>query len=107
MFLAPSAEAGCRIALSLAEAFRGGTERPEVRVGLDWGDVLPQGGDYFGPVVNLAARITSLSDPCVPLVSARLREAAGDIEGVTFLPREAQVAKGIDEPVDVFALAAP
>ncbi len=104
MFLAPSAEAGCRIALSLADAFRGGAERPEVRVGLDWGDVLPQGGDYFGPVVNLASRITSLSEPCVPLVSARLRAAAGDVEGVVFVAREAQMAKGIDEPVDVFSL---
>ncbi len=33
---------------------------PQVRSGLAWGNLLLQNGDYFGPEVNLASRITSL-----------------------------------------------
>lgn len=34
----------------------------DVRIGLHTGEVVPTGGDYFGPVVNRAARIVDLAN---------------------------------------------
>lgn len=66
------------IALSLAETFDS-PDLPAVRVGVAWGTVLSQGGDLFGPVVNLASRATMAARPGTVLVSPALAEAlAGD-----------------------------
>ncbi|QIK67612.1 adenylate/guanylate cyclase domain-containing protein [Nocardioides sp. HDW12B] len=55
---------------------------PELRVGLAHGTVLSKLGDVFGPVVNIAARLTKLAKPGRILVdrelSAHLREHAED-----------------------------
>jgi adenylate cyclase len=62
------------IALSLAEAFDT-PDVPSVRVGVASGSVLNQGGDLFGPVVNLAARAVMAARPGSVLVSPALAEA--------------------------------
>ncbi len=55
---------------------------PELRVGLAHGAVLAKLGDVFGPVVNIAARLTKLAKPGRILVdrdlSAYLRDHAED-----------------------------
>ena len=55
---------------------------PELRVGVAYGPVLTKLGDVFGPVVNIAARLTELARPGRVLVdrdlSAYLREHAAD-----------------------------
>ncbi len=55
---------------------------PELRIGLAHGVVLSKLGDVFGPVVNIAARLTKLAKPGRILVdrdlSAYLREHAED-----------------------------
>jgi adenylate cyclase len=40
---------------------------PDVRVGLAHGTVLPLEGDYFGPTVNVAARLVEQSRPAAIL----------------------------------------
>jgi adenylate cyclase len=62
------------IALSLAEAFDT-PDVPSVRVGVACGSVLNQGGDLFGPVVNMAARAVMAARPGSVLVSPALAEA--------------------------------
>ena len=57
--------------LDLIEA----TEEP-VRAGLAFGDVIAMHGDYFGPTVNLAARLVAIGAPSTLLTSESARRAA-------------------------------
>ena len=63
MFVASDPAACCEIALQLASLFSHHARVPPVRVGLAFGDCLSRDGDYFGPVVNLAARIVKRAGP--------------------------------------------
>jgi len=91
--------------LALREAV-GAEELPSLRIGLAAGPVLLRDGDYFGPVVNLASRLTDVAGPGEVLVPAalwdELRPAAAGI-GVRAVPRGAQQVRSIGS-VEVFAL---
>jgi adenylate cyclase len=63
------------IALRLTSPARAGQGLPELRVGMAAGRVLSRFGDVYGPVVNLAARLTSLARPGTALVDAELATA--------------------------------
>ncbi len=43
---------------------------PPVRIGLAAGRVIPRGGDFFGPVVNLASRVTTVAPAATVLAPA-------------------------------------
>lgn len=80
-------------------------ELPRLRIGLAAGAVVSRDGDYFGPVVNLASRLTELAAPGEILVPAALRE---ELQGglgidVDWAPRGVQQVRSIG-PVEVFAL---
>lgn len=49
---------------------------PTARAGLDYGDVVPVAGDYFGRPVNVAARIVAFARPGTTVVSKTLLEGA-------------------------------
>lgn len=51
---------------------------PEARAGLDFGEAVPLGGDYFGRPVNVAARITALARPATVVLSGEFRQALSD-----------------------------
>ena len=76
-----------------------------LRIGLAAGPVVVRDGDYFGPVVNLASRLTEIAVPGEVLIPAafrdELRPAAG-IE-VRFVPRGTHRLRSIGS-VEVFAL---
>jgi adenylate cyclase len=61
MFVADDSKDGCEVALRFVEAFRDDELLPPVRGGLASVDTITQEGDYFGPVVNLAARATMIA----------------------------------------------
>src|SRR5262245_28993543 len=62
MFVALEARAACEIALTLVERVAGDSAvRP--RGGLAFGELIMRGGDYYGPIVNLAARLAELAVP--------------------------------------------
>jgi adenylate cyclase len=63
------------IALRLTSPGRAGQGLPALRVGMAAGRVLSRFGDVYGPVVNLAARLTSLAKPGTALVDAELATA--------------------------------
>ena len=108
MFTADTAEEGAAIALGLAAAFgpaaAGAEGLPPVRVGLASGSVLTHYGDYYGDVVNLAARLVALAKPGTVVVSADTVAAAGDGWLVERLPDQA--LKGFGAPATVFRLVA-
>jgi adenylate cyclase len=72
LFVADDPVDAARIARALVEAENQGF--PEVRVGLAYGDVVSRLGDVFGPVVNVASRLTSLARPGRVLVDRAMHE---------------------------------
>jgi adenylate cyclase len=99
MFIAPDAGTACAIARDLVGGFADHPVLPLARGGLAAGEVLSREGDYFGPVVNLAARAATLADPGCVLASGDLARQA---TGYRFSSIGPQRLKGFDEPVELF-----
>ena len=104
MFTAVDAGAGARIARSLVEQF---AERHGVapHAGAAYGAVLGRGGDFYGPVVNLASRIADIAVPDEILVTHDLVEAAAGEEDLHFESAGRRMLKGFDEPVPLWSLS--
>ncbi|TQK68901.1 adenylate/guanylate cyclase domain-containing protein [Nocardioides sp. SLBN-35] len=76
LIVADSPEAMADIALELTR--RGADPEdpfPAVRAGIAYGEVVTRLGDVFGPVVNIAARLTSVARPSSVLVDLGAYEA--------------------------------
>ena len=69
LFTAPTIERAPRSPLGLAAALAAHPGLPQARCGLAVGDVTFKGGDVFGPVVNLAARVVREAEPGEVLVA--------------------------------------
>src|SRR5262249_29685486 len=97
MFVVRDAAAACDVALKLVEHFAGD---PAVTPGggLGWGELLYRGGDYYGPTVNLAARVAQIAVPGELLVTTELAARAPGA-GLRFEPAGKRMLKGFDEPV--------
>jgi adenylate cyclase len=78
MFVAEEAGAAARIALRLTQSSAVDEILPDARAGLDYGDVLAQEGDYYGPVVNLASRLVEIARPGSVLASSAVHEALAE-----------------------------
>lgn len=104
MFVALEAAAACEITLTLFETL--GEDRAVTpRAGLAVGPLITRGGDYYGPVVNLASRIADLAVPSEILVTAELRDAAEKPSPeLHFDPAGRRMLKGFDEPIELFSL---
>lgn len=77
-----------------------------VRVGLHAGDALERGGDYFGPNVNRAARLTGAAHGGQTVMSAPTAEVLGATDRAELIDLGRVHLKGIREPVQVFGVAA-
>jgi adenylate cyclase len=75
MFVVGSGGAAASLAVELAESFDGAGDLPRVRVGVAAGPVVALHGDYYGDVVNLAARLVKLAAPSGAIASAAVAEA--------------------------------
>lgn len=71
-----------------------------VRLGLHLGEAEERGGDYYGQVVNTAARVEAAGHGGQVLMTAQVREAAG-VDGRS-LGRHA--LRGIGQEVEIFQL---
>lgn len=83
MYVADSPVDAAEVALTLTE--RGEDEAdpyPRVRAGLAYGEVVPRLGDVFGPVVNIASRLTSVARPGTVVVDAGAAEELGEVAGL-------------------------
>ena len=78
MFTVDSADAAAEIGLVLAEGTRSGDERADLRVGMAHGPLLEREGDLYGPVVNLASRISAIAYPGSIVVNESLRDRLAD-----------------------------
>ena len=105
------AERAARAALSIQRAMADlnrrnvGTTKPELaaRIGLESGPaVLDAGGEIYGDVANIAARVQALAEPGTVFVTARVqRQVAG-----LFVAEErgTHTLKGVPEPTTLFRL---
>jgi adenylate cyclase len=75
MFVTDTAAAAAAIAVALTERTEDDELLPAVRAGVGYGSLLAREGDYFGPVVNLASRLTDLARPGQVLASAEVAES--------------------------------
>jgi adenylate cyclase len=102
MFASPGAADGCEIALALVEAFPDAESLP--RGGLAHGMVVARHGDYYGPVVNLAARLADTAVSGEVLADAAVADAAGSGR-YSFDPAGRRQLKGFADPVRVVSVA--
>ncbi len=108
LFVTDSPEDGARLALDLVDAHRVDEEFPELRVGLAYGDVMTRLGDVFGPVVNIASRLTSVAKPGRVLVDREMNQELRALESEEFRLRRARTAtvKGYAR-LETYALKRP
>ncbi len=104
MYRAGSAATACRIATDLVEAVRADPRLPPLRVGVAFGEVLTREGDYYGPIVNLAARVTKLSPLHGVMVTAATADALGADHPFEVDALGAIEMKGVNEPVELASL---
>ncbi|MEN9799018.1 MAG: hypothetical protein RL653_2714, partial [Pseudomonadota bacterium] len=106
----PDADRAVRAALAMQETLeqdaRSGNAPIHVRMGLHAGQVVRQGGDVFGDVVNTAARINAAAQAGEVLVS---REVLAGLQPghPPAQARPAVAAKGKSLPVEIYALRDP
>ena len=90
----------CAIQLNLASPTTG----LELHIGLHAGDVIKEDNNIFGGAVNLAARISSSSEPGEILVSDTIRNLAKTSTNVSFNPKGEYTLKGISEPHQLYSI---
>jgi adenylate cyclase len=78
MFVSPGAEPLVETVLSLVERAEREHDFPELRGGLAGGVALSRGGDWYGPPVNLANRVTGVARPGSVLATREVRDSARD-----------------------------
>lgn len=101
MFIAVDPAVACDIALTLVERFAGdATVTP--RGGIAVGELLVRGGDYYGPIVNLAARVADLAVPAEMLVTQDVAAQGG--AGLRFEPAGKRMVKGLEAPVSLLTV---
>jgi adenylate cyclase len=103
MLVCPSAGEAGRAALDVLRLCQEG-ELPLARAGLAAGRLLMQGGDYFGPAVNLASRLVDRAEPNTVLVDAQFRQRLDGGDGFELRDRGDERLKGIGG-VPVWSLA--
>lgn len=96
MFIAVEPQEAVAIARDLLGAF---DDDMATHGGIAYGEVLARGGDYYGPIVNLAARLAEAAVPHEMLVTESVAEVVDGLD-----PAGKRMLKGFDEPVTLFSL---
>lgn len=85
---------GALIALELLELTQQDEAFPQLHIGLAYGPALPRLGDVFGPVVNLASRLTSVAKPGRAVIDKALAEVLIDSPDVRVRRMRRTAVKG-------------
>jgi class 3 adenylate cyclase/TolB-like protein len=77
-----------------------------LRIGINVGDIIIDGGDIFGDGVNVAARLEALCEPGGVCISRSANEQVRDRLPLPFTDRGEQSVKNIARAIGVFGLSA-
>lgn len=96
------------MARELVTAVEGLPGRPAVRIGIQTGEAIERGGDFWGHTINVAARLASEAEPCQILTTRTVKE---ECEGAS-LPSDLYFEsvgkrrlRNVSEPLDLFAIS--
>src|SRR5262245_51075604 len=96
----------CAVALqeAMAVADDGAEEsrRVVLRIGINLGDVMVEGGDLYGDGVNIASRLEGMAEPGGITVSGKVREEASGKIACEFVDLGEKTLKNIAGPVRVY-----
>jgi adenylate cyclase len=79
--------------------------RIEVRMGINLGDVIVEGGDIYGDGVNVAARLESIARPGGIVCSGAVRDNVGNRLDLRFEDIGEQMLKNIERPVRAYSVS--
>ncbi len=77
-----------------------------LRIGINVGDIIIDGGDIFGDGVNVAARLETLCEPGGVCISRSANDQVRDRLSISFADLGEQTVKNIARAVGVFGLSA-
>jgi adenylate cyclase len=103
MLVAQDADAACAVALDLADWVERHALLGSLRGALAAGELVRGYGDYYGPVVNAAARATKVADPGSIVVTAAVRDRVSN-DGLSFETIGDHRLRGIRTAVGLFRL---
>jgi adenylate cyclase len=94
----PSARAALAAARTIQQAMEAAATEPRlpVRIGIHTGEIVDTGDDFFGTVVNKAARVAAWAGPDEVAVSDATRVMVGSNAGFAFSDPVAVPLKGLD-----------
>ena len=96
----------CALSVQCSDANRSdqSTSQPTIvlRIGINLGDVIIEGGDIYGDGVNIAARLEPLAEPGGICVSSIVNESVGNRIDVRFQDGGEISVKNIDRPIRVW-----
>jgi class 3 adenylate cyclase len=101
MWVSSTPELLAKAAVDLVSHPKAREEGIQVRAGLGYGGVLAMNGDYYGNVVNLAARLVAAAKPGQILASQAVRDELPDWAATD---QDALTLKGFDAPVNAYEL---
>ena len=98
----------CAVALQSGLAERNASvaddERINVRIGINLGEVIVEGDDFYGEGVNIAARLEQMAEPGSVYVSGKVANEVEKKFSYGFEPMGKHRMKNMDEPVSVFRI---
>ncbi len=83
--------------------------RPAVRIGIHRGEAIERDGDYWGHVVNVAARLAARAEPCEILTTDAVKtsiELSAAPSDLIFEPLGPQQLRNVSETLELFAIHA-
>jgi class 3 adenylate cyclase len=107
MFVTNAPGIACSLALDLLEACAA-ARLPKLRVGVAFGDVMVRQGDFYGPTVNLAARLVASAEAGTALTDSELQQRLSRVRGgYAFAAAGRYQLAGFLEPVAAYQLLRP
>jgi adenylate cyclase len=104
MVVSPDPAAVCAIELELCAVAANHPVLTGARAALDVGETIAQDGDYYGPVVNAAARLTSVAGPGQVLGTLDVQRALVATGGYGFASAGTHQLRGFDRPLDAVSI---